>query len=224
MLSPLTPIMPIDQMKQMLVPLGKPPKPSLSARLLVRVLRPPLLVLGFIFVNLYKLCFGRRDIRLAREHEQRLVDDIRTHLSFLFTEHEAQITPNEGTPFPPALDGAYVTVAVGTSRLRFVRGRGDFGVAVTSQFAPHDWQDFQLVADGISEWDTSQPPPYVYSLEAFGSILRPRLAGLQEALSKERFEATLNRAVKTHNDSVEEYATQLRQRGVVPMFIEPSRR
>ena len=176
--------MPIDQKKRMLVPLGKPRQPSVSARLLVAVLRPPLLVLGFIFGNLYRLCFGWLDRRVARQNEQRFADDIRTQLSFLFSEHGAQIIPNEGTPFPPGFDGAYVTIAVGTLRLRFVRGRDDFGVRAASEFAPQDWEDFRLVADNIGEWDTSQPRPDSYSLETFESVLRPRLAGLQEALTK----------------------------------------
>jgi hypothetical protein len=216
--------MPIDQKKRMLVPLGNPRQPSLSARLLDAVLRPPLLVLGFIFGNLYKICFGWLDKRLARQQEQRFADEIRTHLSFLFTEHGAQIIPNEGASFPLPFDFAYVTVAVGVLRLQFFRGRGDFSVSVASEFSPHDWEDFRLLADDIGEWDTSQPQPPPYSLETFEGVLRPRLAGLQEALSKERFEATLNRAVKTHNESVEEYAAKLRQRGILPIFIDPPRR
>lgn len=216
-----TNLMPIDRKKRMLVPLGTPRQPSPSARVVVSVLRPPLLVLRFIFGNLYKLCFGWLDRRVARQNERRFADDIGRHLSFLFTEHKAQIIPNQGTPFPPGFDGAYVTVAVGVLRLRFVRGRGDFGVSVASEFAPQDWEDFRLVADNISEWDTSQPRPYSYSLETFEGVLRPRVAGLQEALSKERFDATLNRAVRAHNESVEEYAAKLRQWGVIPK-ISPS--
>jgi hypothetical protein len=219
--------MPIEQKKRMLVPLvppGTPRRPSTSARVLVGVLRPPFLVLGFIFGNLYKLCFGWLDRRVARKNEQRFADDIRSHLSFLFTEHGAQIIPNQGTAFPPGFDGAYVTVAVGTMQLRFVRGRGDFGVSVASESAPQHWEDFRLVADDIGEWDTSQPRPYSYSLETFASVLRPRFARLQEALSKDRFEATLNRAVRTHNERVDEYAAKLRQSGIIPKFIEPSSR
>jgi hypothetical protein len=216
--------MPIDQKKRMLVPLRSPRQPSLLARVVIAVLRPLLLVLGFIFGNLYKLCFGWLDRRLARQNEQRFADEIRTHLSFLFTEHGAQIIPNEGTPFPPGFDGAYVTVIVGALRLRFVRGRGDFGVSVASEFAPQNWEDFRLVADNISEWDASQRRRDPYSLETFADVLRPRLPRLQEALSKERLEATLNRAVRTHNESVEEYAAKLRQAGVIPKFIEPSSR
>jgi hypothetical protein len=222
--SPRANSVPIHEKKRMLVPLGTPRQPSLPARVVLVVLRPPLLILGFIFSNMYKLCFGWLDRRLARQSEDRFSYDIRTHLSFLFTEHGAQIIPNEGTPFPPAFDGAYVTVAVGALRLRFVRGRGDFSVSVASEFAPHDWEDFRLVADDVGEWDTSQPRAGEYSLENFERILRPRLAGLQEALSKDRFEATLGRTVRTHNKSVEEQAARLRQSGITPIIIDPPRR
>ena len=215
--------MAIDEKKRLLIPINNPRQPSLRVRLLIAVLRPPFLVLGFIFGNLYELCFGWLDRRMARQSEQRFADDIRTYLSFLFTEHGARIIPNEGVPFPPPLDGAYVTVAVGPLRLRFIRGRGDFSVRVASEFAPQDWEDFCLVADGISEWDTSRPQPYSYSLETFEDVLRPRLARLQEALSKGSFEATLNCAVRKHNETVEEYAARLRQSGVVPKFIDPHR-
>ncbi len=216
--------LPVSRKKRMLVPLGPARQPTLSARVIVAVVRPPVLVFGLIFGNLYKLCFGWLDRRIARQNEQRFTDDISNQLSFLFTEHRAQIIPNQGTPFPPSFDGAYVTIAVGTLRLRFVRGRGDLSVSVASEFAPDDWEDFQLVADDIGQWDTSRPRPDSYSLEDFGNVLRPRLAALQEALSKERFEATLNRAIKTHNASIDEYAAKLRQRSIVPTIIEPPSR
>jgi len=203
--------------KRLLVPANNPRQPSFFARLLAAVLRPPLLVLGFIFGNLYKFGFGWLDRRMARQNEQKFAHDIRLFLSFLFTEHSAKIIPNEGVPFPPPMDGAYVTVAVGNIRLRFVRGRGDFGVSIASEFAPQEWEDFCLVADGIGESDT-QPRPYSLSLESFDNVLRPRLARLQEALSKEHFEATLKHAVVTHNDTVEEYAAKLRQAGINPKF------
>jgi hypothetical protein len=208
--------MTIEKKKNLLIPLNNPRPPALWVRIVIAILRPPLLVLGFVFGNLYKLCFGWLDKRMARQNERRFAEDIRTHLTFLFSEHGAQIIPNEGVPFPPPLDGAYVTVAVGTLRLRFVRGRGDFGVNVTSEFAPQDWQDFRLVADGIGQWDMSKPGPRYYTLETFEPILRSRLERLQEALSKDRFEATLNNAVKIHNESVDEYAATLRQSGTIP--------
>jgi len=73
-----------------------------------------------------------------------------------------------------------------------------------------------LVADGIGQWDTLKPGPRYYTLETFEPVLRSRLERLQEGLSKDRFETTLNKAVKIHNDSVEEYAATLRQSGIIP--------
>ena len=208
--------MPIEKKKNLLVPLNNPRRPTLWARIVIAILRPPLLVLGFVFGNLYELCFGWLDKRIARQNEQRFAEDVRTHLAFLFSEHGAKVITNEGVPFPPSFDGAYVTVAVGNLRLRFVRGRGDLSVKVASAFAPNDWEDFQLVADGIGQWDTSKSRPGYYTLETFEPVLRSRLERLQEGLSKDRFETTLNKAVKIHNDSVEEYAATLRQSGIIP--------
>jgi hypothetical protein len=208
--------MPIEKKKNVLIPLNNPRQPTPSARILIAILRPPLLVLGFVFGNLYKLCFGWLDKRMARQNERRFAEDVRTYLAFLFSKHGAKVIPNEGVPFPPGFDGAYVTVAVGNLRLRFVRGRGDFSVRVASAFAPNDWEDFRLVADGIGQWDMSKAGPRYYTLETFEPILRSRLERLQQALSKDRFETTLNNAVKIHNDSVDEYASTLRQSGIIP--------
>ncbi|MGA7907780.1 MAG: hypothetical protein WCA16_10270 [Candidatus Sulfotelmatobacter sp.] len=172
----------------------------------------------FVFSNLYKLLFGWLDKRTSRKNQERFAEDIRAHLSFLFTDHEAKIIPNEGVPFPGSFDNAYVTVAVGTIRLRFFRGRGEFSVEVSSEFAPQDWEDFWLVADGIGPWSRPDARPSCYSLEDFDRALRVRLSRLQEALSKDRFEETLSSAVRTHNESVDQYAATLRGSGIVPRF------
>ena len=208
--------MPIEKKRNLLVPLNNPRPPGLSVRIVIAILRPPLLVLGFVFGNLYKLCFGWLDRRIARQNERRFAEDIHTYLAFLFSEHGANVVPNEGVPFPPSFDKAYVTVAVGNLRLRFVRGRGDFSVGVASAFAPNDWEDFQLVADGIGQWDVLKQGPRYYTLETFEPVLRSRLGLLQEALSKDGYETTLNDARKIHNAGVDEYAATLRQSGIIP--------
>lgn len=212
--------MAIEKKRNLLIPLNNPRPPALWVRITVAVLRPLFLGIGFVFGNLFKLCFGWLDKRIARQNEQRFAEDIRTHLAFLFSDHGAQIIPNEGVPFPPSFDGAYVTIAVGNIRVRFVRGRGDFSVAVASAYAPNDWEDFRLVAEGIAKWDMSQRESRHYTLEAFEPVLRARLEYLQQALSKDRFEATLNNAVKLHNNSVDEYAAALRQSGIIPRILQ----
>lgn len=208
--------MPIERKRNLLIPLNSPRRPTLAARIPIAILRPPLVVLGFIFGNFYKYCFGWLDRRAARANEQCFADEIRTHLPFLFSERGAKVIPNVGTPFPPSFDGAYVTVAVGNLHLRFIQGRGDFSVRVASSFAPNDWEDFRLVADGVSQWGASGSGTQYYTLETFEPILRSRMDNLQYTLSKERFEGTLNDAVRTHNACVDEYAAALRKSGIVP--------
>lgn len=203
-------------LKRKRIPLNNQRPPTLWGRIVIAILRPPLLALGFVFGNLYKLCFSWLDERMTRKNELRFAEDIRACLTFLFSEHGAKVIPNEGVPFPPSFDGAYVTVAVGNLHLRFVRGRADFSVRVASAFSPNDWEDFRLVADGTAQWDMSKLEPRYYTLEAFEPVLRSRLDCLQEALSKDRFETTLNNAVKIHNGKVDEYEAALRQSGIIP--------
>ena len=209
--------MEIAHKKQLLIPITNSRRPSLRARILDVILHLILYAPLFVLRKLYKPCFSWLDRRAARENQRRFAEEIRIHLSFLFKEHAAKFIPNEGAPFPPRMDGAFVTVAVGVVRLRFVRGCGDFSVKVSSEFAPQHWEDFFLVADGVAEWDTDRRS-HCYSLETFGSVLRPRLDRLQDALSKEHYEKTLSDAVRVHNQALDAYAAKLRQSGVVPII------
>lgn len=85
----------------------------MSARILIAVVRPPLLVLGFVFGNLYKLCFSWLDKSIAKQNEKRFAEDIHKYLSFIFAEHKAEIIPNVGTPFPPKGD----VMAIGIDKI-----------------------------------------------------------------------------------------------------------
>jgi hypothetical protein len=205
--------------KRMLIPLT-PPAGSLPRRARKRSFADSLLnVVGSLVGRLYSFAFGWADHRLARRHQQEFEEEIRSQLGFLFTEHNAQVIPNEGVPFPPGFDGAYVTVAVGAVRLRFVRGRGDFGISVGSEFSPGRWEDFGLVAEGISEWDVSlRRRDIAYSLSSVEPVLRRRLTDLQQSLSEANVETTMNRAIELHNKSVDEYAARLTAAGVTPKF------
>ena len=210
--------MEIAHRKQLPIPITNPRRPSLRARLLDLILYPILYPPLFLLRHLYKPCFGWLDRRMARENQRRFAEEIRTHLAFLFTENAATFIANEGVPFPPPMGGAFVTVAVGVVRLRFLRGCGDFSVEVSSEFAPQHWEDFFLVTDGVAEWDTDRRRSYSYSLRTFGSVLRPRLDHLQDAFSREHHETTLSNAVKIHNEAVDAYAARLRQSGIVPII------
>jgi hypothetical protein len=207
----------IGKKKRILVPIGTPRQPSTGSRILMSVLRAILVPIFFVIGKIYKLCFGWLDERIARKNQDRFAQDVRTHLSFLFADHAAQVIPNEGVSFPPGFDGAYVTVAAETLLFRFARGRGDFGVEVASNFAPKNWEDLGLVIEATEHLkEPTEHLPASYRLESLGRILQPQFERLKEALSEERFEASLNEAVRIHNARTEEYVAKLHEQGITP--------
>jgi len=97
------------------------------------------------------LLFGRLDRRIARMNQARLAQEIQTELSFLFGTHRGNIVPNEGVPFPPSFDYAFVTVAVDDILIRFCRGRGDLGVHIASKLTPNEWHEVSLLLNLIEK-------------------------------------------------------------------------
>lgn len=197
----------MNEERYLLISSNNPRPPSLKERL-ARAISWPFQFMLWLILKIIAILLGKP---FRRRDEKHLEKQIRQHLSFLFTEQRAQIIPNEDHS-EDAL--AHVTVKVGILRFRFCDYR-ELSFEVASEFAPHDWQDFSLLAEAIGMWDKSQPVSN-YSLENLESILRPRLETLQQALSKERFEATLNNAARIHQQNVDQYLASFRPSSVSP--------
>jgi hypothetical protein len=103
------------------------------------ILRPIWLLLGFL------------DRPLARREEKKLRLDITETMRFLFQEQHARIVPNEGVPFPPGFDYAFVTIEIENMLIRFCRGRGEFNVHVGSRARPRDLHELGLVLNLLDE-------------------------------------------------------------------------
>ena len=207
--------------KRILIPLNNPRPQRTWPRVVLFVLRPLLVPLSFVVGKTYKLCFGWLDRKLAKENEERFAKDIRTHLPFLFADHGAQIVPNdENVPFPPGFDTAYVTVEAETLRFRFVRGRGDFSVRVASAFAPQEWEDIELAVAAIGDSKEKAKSGDFYDLRTLPGVFQPLFDDLKNALSDERFRATLDEAVRINNERVDQYAAKLQEQGITPRFLQ----
>jgi hypothetical protein len=145
--------------------------------------RLPLLVLGFVIVNGYNLLFGWwLDKSLARRRQTRLDQDIHDSLRFLFDQHRGCRVPNEGVPFPPGFDYAFVTVAVDNLLLRFCRGRGELDVRVASKNAPDDWHELCLLLNLIEKNEDLQRWGIVDLWQA-ARLLEPKMDGLKRAFA-----------------------------------------
>lgn len=191
--------------RYLLISSNNPHPPRLKEHL-ARIISWPFQFMLWLILKLFFILFGKP---LRKWDEKHLENQIRQHLSFLFTEQRAQVIPNEDYSQDTL---AHVTVEVGILRFRFCDHR-ELSFEVASEFAPHDWQDFSLLAEAIGMWDKSQPVSN-YSLKNLESILRSRLEPLQQALSKDRFEATLNNAARIHQQNVDQYLASFRPSGV----------
>ena len=78
---------------------------------------------------------------LATRHQQQLKQAVGQDLSFLFVDHGAQIVSDEGVPFPPKFDYAFLTLAIDRLRIRVAHGRGDLSVSIASQQGPLDFYE-----------------------------------------------------------------------------------
>ena len=69
------------------------------AKVVVAIVRPPLLVLGFVFGGIYKLLFSRLDRRLALKNQLQLEQDIRECVSSSLRATELESCRNRSDPF-----------------------------------------------------------------------------------------------------------------------------
>ncbi len=108
----------------------------------IRVLRPPLVAVGFVLSALYADLFGWwLDRRRAKKLDAALAKEIHHKLGFLFTQKSARIVPNGDYKVKRAFDRSVVTVETDDLHLRFITVRGQFEVEVASSRTPHRWED-----------------------------------------------------------------------------------
>jgi hypothetical protein len=108
----------------------------------IRLLRPPLVAIGFVFSAIYAGLFGWwLDAGLSKKDDERFANDVKHDLPFLFSEKAARIVPSDDYRVQRAFDLSVVTVATDDFWIRFTRVRGEFGVEVASAGPPHRWED-----------------------------------------------------------------------------------
>jgi hypothetical protein len=155
-------------------------------RWLIAVLTPPFRALGFVVSNVYSLLFGWYDKRLARAAQGELEQEVRERLSFLLSEHNAQIAPDKKIRRLADIDWPIVTATADGLMLRFRRWRGELQVAVASALAPNDWHELSLVLSLIDPTEKIQRGA-IRDFTDVSRLLRPNMDRLKEAFSPERY-------------------------------------
>ncbi len=161
-------------------------------RLLGTLLRPPLVVLRWLLGTGFSVPFGMLDRRIAGKHQERLLRDVKDTLPFLFAEWNGRPIPNDGVPFPPAFDYAFVSISLDDVLLRFSRGRGELGVGLAPTFAPSSWHDLSLVIGALGADGEIERKAFP-DLGEVSRVLEPNIKAVIELFSLARFESLKTR-------------------------------
>lgn len=164
---------------------------SLTARVVkftLEVMAPVIVAVDWVLRKTYKVFFGRMELRMSREEEEKLGHEILTKLSFLFEEYGGRLCPYE-SPFkalkhPRPFDFAFVMVSLDDLSLVFFRGRGDISVQIAPKHSPSALEDLALVLNLIDERFEQR---YFRSFDEVAVALEPRIKLLREAISPEKY-------------------------------------
>jgi hypothetical protein len=147
------------------------------------LMRPILVPVIWAVEKTYAALFGHRDLRLSKEDDERLAQEIRSNLSFLFDDYGARIVPDETLKHPRPFDYAVVIVSLDELSFRFIRGRGEFRVQVVPNRTPSVWEDLPLV---LAMVDAEFERREFSSFLDVAASLKHRMKLLQEAFSADR--------------------------------------
>ena len=151
---------------------------KLNKRIVLQLLRSVVLAASGAG-KVYKLLFGRYDVRLSKGHEDQLANDLQRDLPFLFVQYGGKVGRGETGKYPRAFDYAVVIVDLDNLLFRFVRGRGDLEVQVAPKSAPENWQSLQYVL-GKVEVSESFERMHFLDLEEVARALEPGMGRLRE--------------------------------------------
>jgi len=155
-----------------------------NRRLLVELIRPPILLVGFLVNMIYRTFFGWwLDPWLQRKANQSLSEDLRANLPFLFSKGSVVEHPRVRVlPFD------YASVEIGWENLlfSFTRGREDTNVVVAPCHAPNVSYELGLVIAAIEDRRYSDSYA-INDLRDAANLLQPHLQALNAAFSERDF-------------------------------------
>lgn len=112
----------------------------------ISIIRPPVLVIGFVLKILYAGLLGWwLDRLLSRIGDKRLAEEVKQNVPLLFDEKVGgRILPCE-TRLPRSFNLAVATISTPDFLIQFTRARGELSVRLASTKPPHTWEDLCVV-------------------------------------------------------------------------------
>jgi hypothetical protein len=155
-----------------------------NRQLLVGLIRPPVLLVGFVVKAIYRAMFEWwLNPWLQRKANQSLIEDVHANLPFLFPNGSVVEHPEiRVLPFD------YASVEIGWENLlfSFTRGREETNVVVAPRHAPN--MSYQLGPVIAALEDRRYADRYVINdLHDAANLLQPHLQALNAAFSEQDF-------------------------------------
>jgi hypothetical protein len=156
---------------------------------LLTLLKHPWVVPGFLLVEICEVWTKIDGKRMTKRSDEKFTADVREHLSFLFTDHGAQLVPNERET-PPYFDWAQATVATDDLRFNFTRDHGIIFANVAPKRAPNESQNLSAVLTAMANVDGTDREVEFARLPTIAVRLKSEMGLLKDALSERNFEKT----------------------------------
>ena len=182
---------------------------------IVTALRPPLILFGRCLGPIYRLAFGRRDIKAAQARERELAVLVTAEFEFLFTERCARITGRDLTlTFPPPFDYATVIAVDDKLAYRFTEGRDEQTTAIRAAWKQGPWNELSLVLSLLPDSEEvrrGSSPDFRHAAE----MLRKNIGALDEAFAQDKFrelEAKINQERERDRVIIKQIENELNRR------------
>ncbi len=163
--------------------------PKRNEKLLIAVIRPPLLLLGFVVKTIYLTVIGWwLDPWLQRKQHRALLDDVERNLYFIVSQATAITSPSEVLPF----DYASVEIVWENLFLVVTRGREELNLSIAPNHARDELSQLGPTIAALENRHFSERDA-IYSLAEAAALLRPRLQFLNAAFSPQEYARTKTR-------------------------------
>src|SRR5208337_929253 len=147
------------------------------------LLLPVMAVLGFVLVVGHKLFLGWwLDPLTRKRHQQTFMEELRSRLSFFFSEYGAEFLSKEVRTERYGFDYVIETITFDNILLRFSRGRGEFNVDIAPLEKPSAWQDFREV---LLSFEPGAQVSEFKDLSEFATVLKQNIDSLKRIASKD---------------------------------------
>ena len=159
------------------------------------IVAPLVLIVVGPFILAYKLFLGWwLNPVLNKRLENKLREQVRTDLAFLFQDFDARFVANDRT----YENKIVVSMDAADLRIRVGQHHGDYGISVAKRDSPENRESLTSILEVIYEKEGSLRKPLFVDLAELGKLFREKFNQVQTAVSGEHYSDTVTTIDANH--------------------------